>query len=110
VVVVPLLDTANASGVGTVLEAMAMAKPLVVSASAGIRDFIVPGETCLVVPVGDDAALRDAVKRRIENPGLGVAKGKCWRGHVIPRFENLRFAEGLAQTIHGILEKTVVLA
>src|SRR5262249_2375588 len=34
-IVVPLLDTANASGVGTVLEAMAMARPIADGSSLG---------------------------------------------------------------------------
>jgi len=46
--VVPLLDTANANGGGMVLEAMAMAKPLIVSDSGGITGLHRPDKICLV--------------------------------------------------------------
>ena len=100
--VVPLLDTANASGVGTVLEAMAMAKPLIVSDSSGIRDFIIPDKTCLVVPVGDHLALRAAIIRLMEDHSLAAELGERARRHVIERFSKPRFAQILASALQKI--------
>ena len=68
IVVVPLHQVPNASGVGSILEAGAMGLPLVVSEADSIRDFIVPGETCLTVPCGDAAALRAAIQRLLAEP------------------------------------------
>ena len=69
VVVVPLqAGTDFAAGVNAVLEAMAMAKPLVVSDVAGIRDYVVDGETAVLVPAGDPAALRVAVADLLAAP------------------------------------------
>ena len=67
-VVVPLVSSVHASGVGTVLEALAMGRALIVSDSPGIRDYVVPGETALTVPCNDAAALRDAIKRLLVEP------------------------------------------
>ena len=66
--VVPLQQTLNASGVSTILEAGAMGLATVVSDNAAIRDFVVPGETCLMVPCGDRAAMRVAITRLLREP------------------------------------------
>lgn len=60
-VVIPLSETLNVSGVGSVLESMAMGKPLVISDNPPIRDYLEPGKTAEVVPVGDAVKLREAV-------------------------------------------------
>lgn len=69
VVVVPLeagLDLG--AGVNAVLEAMAMRKPLVVSASPGIADYVDDGENALVVPAGDPGALAAAIEALLCDP------------------------------------------
>jgi glycosyltransferase involved in cell wall biosynthesis len=60
-VVVPLFAVDYAAGVNTALEAMAMAKPLVVSRTRGIADYIVHNETGLYVSPGDAAELREVI-------------------------------------------------
>ena len=67
-VVLPLGPAIHASGVSTLVEAMAMGKALIVSDSGGIRDYVVPDETCLVVPCGDPVALRAAIQRLLDEP------------------------------------------
>jgi glycosyltransferase involved in cell wall biosynthesis len=68
-VVVPLRrDTRNASGVSTILEAGAMGRAVIVSGSDGVREFVRDGETGLVVPAGDPAALRRAIDRLLAEP------------------------------------------
>jgi len=67
-VVVPLVPMVKAGGISTLLEAMAMGKALIVSDSPGIRDYAIPDETCLLVPCGDAAALREAILRLLREP------------------------------------------
>lgn len=67
-VVVPLFDVDYAAGVNTVLEAMAMARPLIVSHTRGIADYVVHDETGLYVSPGDAEELRDAVLSVWERP------------------------------------------
>jgi glycosyltransferase involved in cell wall biosynthesis len=67
-VVAPLFDVDYAAGANAVLEAMAMGKPLVVSRSTGITDYVVHGETGLYVAPRNAAELRDAVLFLWENP------------------------------------------
>jgi len=61
------------------MEAMAMAKPLVASATGGLTDLVRDGESGLLVPPGDAAALRDAVQRLIDEPALGARMGEAGR-------------------------------
>src|SRR5665213_339940 len=75
-VVAPLLETNNASGVSTIQEAGAMGKALVVTDNPAIRDFIVPDETCLLVPLHDPAAMRAAILRLLNNPDLCERLGR----------------------------------
>ena len=48
----------------------------VVSASAGVRDWCRDGETCLIVPCGDAAALHAAIRCLLDDPGLRDRLGR----------------------------------
>lgn len=61
VVVNPLFEVDYAAGVNSTLEAMAMARPLIISQTRGMADYVFPGQTAVTVPVGDSFALREAV-------------------------------------------------
>jgi len=75
-VVVPLAQTNNASGVSSIQEAGAMGKAIIVTDNAAIRDFIVPDETCLVVPCHDATAMRGAILRLLNDPDLCERLGR----------------------------------
>lgn len=98
-VIVPLMQTINASGVSTILEAGAMGKALIVSDNRAISDYIIPGETCLTVPCGNSDALRDAIERLSSDRLLRERLGSAARNFVVSRFANRPFAEGLASTL-----------
>lgn len=70
VVVVPLRrGLGRSAGQQTYLNAMALGKPVVVTDAPGVRDYVVDGETGLVVPPGDPAAMRAAIERLLDDPG-----------------------------------------
>lgn len=69
-VAIPLSMKHSASGLTALLEAMALGMPIVVSDSPGLRDYAIPGETALVVPVGDAAAFRAALDRLMTDDAL----------------------------------------
>jgi glycosyltransferase involved in cell wall biosynthesis len=68
VVAVPLVPTDFQAGVTSILEAMAMATPVVVTATRGQRDIVEDGVTGLMVPPGDAGALREAIAGLLANP------------------------------------------
>lgn len=63
VVVVPLAaDSLRAAGQQTYLSAMALGKPLVVTDSPGVRDYVRDRDTGLIVPPDDPAQLATAIR------------------------------------------------
>lgn len=68
IVVVPLRPSDHPSGITALFESMAMGKPIIASDVPMIREFITPGESGLLVPVGDPAALRDAIAFLLARP------------------------------------------
>jgi glycosyltransferase involved in cell wall biosynthesis len=61
------------------LEAMACGKPLVVTDIPGCRETVVHGETGLIVPPRDPAALAGAIKTLIEDAALRARLGAAAR-------------------------------
>ncbi|NNC90261.1 MAG: glycosyltransferase family 4 protein [Akkermansiaceae bacterium] len=69
-------DNGDTEGLGVVLiEALAHRKPVVASAVGGIVDVIVDGETGLLVPEKDEAALAQAILRVLEDQDLAFEMG-----------------------------------
>ncbi len=81
IVVVSTFDTPNACGVTSLLEAMAMARPVIVSDNPALRDYIPPADCCVVVPIGDAAALRAAIDRLLADPAAAAAMGQRARAY-----------------------------
>jgi glycosyltransferase involved in cell wall biosynthesis len=66
----------------SVLEAMAVGRPVIVSDVPGCRDTIVDGEHGFIVPVRDPAALAEAAGRVIADPARVRAMGARARARV----------------------------
>ena len=98
-VVMPLVETDFQAGVTTILEAMAMGKAVVCSATTGQTDVVVEGRTGLYVPPGDPAALRAAIERLLANPEEAIELGRAARDDAVGRFDVVRYAKGLAAQV-----------
>ncbi len=122
-VVVPLHDVENQSGITTMLEAMSMALPIVVTATAGQRECVAgplvtsdgeqddagtanrgpqlfrPGwqssPTGLYVPAGDANALAGALTLLLGDPGSAMAMGQEGRRTADACFDTGIFVEAL---------------
>jgi glycosyltransferase involved in cell wall biosynthesis len=68
------------------LEAMAHARPVVATAVGGLRDLVVDGETGLLVPPRDPAALRAALERLLADADLRRRLGVSGRRRAQERF------------------------
>lgn len=81
----------------TAIEAMATGRPLIASRIGGLTDMVEEGITGLLVPPGDEQALRQAMQRLLSDPGLRARMGEAARrkalefkaGNVVPRIEQL---------------------
>lgn len=82
VVIVPLYETDFQAGITTILEAMAMGKPVVATRTTGQTDSIIDGVNGVLVPVGDAAALREAIDRLLCDANLRETLGRAARAWV----------------------------
>lgn len=81
-------------GLGMVfLEAMAAAKPIVATRISAIPEIVLDGETGLLVPPRDSAALAEALYELCANPGRGVQLGSRGR----ERLERVFTVEGMIE-------------
>lgn len=128
-VVVPVHDVPNQSGITTLLEAMSMALPVVATASAGQRECITGPLVCddgsfdgaatadrgpqafglppddastgLYVPPGDAAALRAAIARLAGDPALRGSLGAAARAAAVRCFDVDRYVANLSAELGG---------
>lgn len=82
-VVVPLQNVDSPAGVTSILEAQAVGKPVIVSATPGIADSIEPGVTAKTVPCGDPAALRKAIQEILGDDAERERLGQAGREAVL---------------------------
>jgi len=97
VVVVPLVETDFQAGVTTVLEAMAMGKAVVVSATRGQNGVVQNGLTGITVPPGDAAQLGEVVNYLLERPDERRRLGSAAREAVLEGYSVEAYAGRLAQ-------------
>ena len=64
---------------GSVLEAMAMARPVVATAVGGVPEAVADGVTGVLVPAGDAAALAQAIAAVVADPARAQAMGLAAR-------------------------------
>jgi phosphatidylinositol alpha 1,6-mannosyltransferase len=74
-------------------EAMAHGRPVVAGDVGGLRDLVVHEETGLLVPPGDVAALREALRRLLADADLRRRFGEAGRARIAERFTWQRFGD-----------------
>ncbi|MBI5845475.1 MAG: glycosyltransferase family 4 protein [Deltaproteobacteria bacterium] len=85
----------------SLLEASAMAKPIVAADVPGCRDVVDHGKTGLLVPVRDAKSLAEAVSSLLENPGLCGEMGAAGREKMLARYDE----KSVISMIAGAFEK-----
>jgi glycosyltransferase involved in cell wall biosynthesis len=70
-----------------ILEAMAAGKPVVATAVGGIPEFVVPGDTGLLVEPGKAAALAEAIGSLVRDPAKARRMGMRGRERVLAGFQ-----------------------
>lgn len=75
-------------GLGLVVaEALACGCPVVAHDLPAVRALVHHGESGLMVPAGDTAALAAAIERLLANPGEAAALAAAGRQHVLAKFD-----------------------
>lgn len=96
IVIVPLNNVTYAAGVTSICEAMSMGKPVIVSASPGVADYVQNGVSGFTVPIGDADALRKAIVTLWNDDELRHRMGAHNRKWVMEEFSTWFFAERVA--------------
>ncbi len=89
----------------SVIEAMAAGRPVVATRVGGVPDLLQDGETGLLVPPRDPAALAAAILDLLEDPTLRARLGEAARGAAYPRFDVTRLAADTAAYYRGLLAR-----
>jgi glycosyltransferase involved in cell wall biosynthesis len=100
-VVAPLQATTYASGITTILEAMAMGKAVVASDSPGICEMVKDGVSGRLVPVGDDAAMARAADALWREPEALERMGRHNRAWIERDYNNEVYAARAAAVLSG---------
>lgn len=99
VVVVP---TTYAEGVAkSVVEPMAMAKPVVCFRTPAIEEMVYSGVDSILVATGDTDALLNAVVDLLQNESRRAEIGSAARAAVLERFDAQKQAERAADRVYG---------
>ncbi len=70
----------------SLLEAMAMGKPVIAAGVGGIPEVINNGVNGLLVPPGDAGRLAESIKRLIENEGMAAGMGQAARDFIAENY------------------------
>lgn len=92
----------------SLVEAMACGIPTVATAVGGMVDIVVPGETGLLVPPDQAAALAEAIAQLLSDKALRVRMGEAGRQRAVERFDWRAIAADLCDSYHRLLKSEEV--
>ena len=75
IVVLPLAVADVSAGQMVLIQAKALGRPVIITDTPTVRDYVEPGEDAILVPLGDAGALRAAICGLLANPALRAALG-----------------------------------
>lgn len=102
VVAVTLTENKYAAGIQVFLEAMATRRPVVVTRTQGLADYLAPPGIATVVNLGDAGGLRDAIANLLNNPQAAEAQAKCGYELVLKQHSSEQYIETLAARLASL--------
>ena len=87
---------------GSLREAMALAKPVVSTTVSGNPEAVIPGKTGVLVPMGDEDALAQALMGLLSSPALAKRLGLIGRRlalRIFPDSKRARVMEALYREV-----------
>ena len=88
-----------------VIEAGAMAKPVVASRIGGVEELVEDGGTGVLVPPGDAAALADGIVRVLADPAGARRMGEAGLRRSVERHGTARYLEAMERVYASVLER-----
>jgi glycosyltransferase involved in cell wall biosynthesis len=89
----------------TVLEALSLGKPVVAFDTEDVKLALTDGETGLIAPNGDVAALAERIVYLLRTPEVGARLGQAGQHLVMERFDFGVLARRLEDFYHQVLER-----
>lgn len=86
-----------------VIEGMAAGLPVVATASGGVPEIVVEGETGLLVPPEQPLPMADAIAELLSHPGRAREMGRAGRARAIERFDVRRVARQVGEIYRELL-------
>lgn len=87
----------------SVLEAMAVARPVIATSVGGTAEAVIDGENGLVVPPADPAALAAAINSLLSDPARATRMGQAGRARVIESFSIESMVRGVEAVYDEVL-------
>jgi glycosyltransferase involved in cell wall biosynthesis len=104
-VALPLRERISPGGMTSLLEAMAMGKPVIVTASSGVVEIVDPDRTGVIVPLDDADAFRDALARLWADPARCSAMGMAARVRMLASYSTPLRAARLAEAVRSLRQE-----
>jgi glycosyltransferase involved in cell wall biosynthesis len=101
VIVVSLLNNSYAAGVQALMEAMACRRPVVVTRTQGLAEYISPKAITSVKP-GDALELRQTIINVLNHPQEAEAKAECSYQLALERHNTEKYVEVIAQHLESL--------
>ncbi len=98
-VVIPVHDLVYSAGATASMEAGSMARAVIAFHSHGISDYIVDGETGILVEPGDVQAMRDAIQYLMANPKEAKRLGDNARQRILEELHLERYVQKIADVL-----------
>jgi glycosyltransferase involved in cell wall biosynthesis len=105
IVAVPLQDVPFIAGYSTLLEGMAMGKPVVASKIKFIGDFIVDGQNGFLVRPNDPEHMRERLQFLLDNPEEARRMGENARRTIEERFTLDHFREHVECVVNEVVNQ-----
>jgi glycosyltransferase involved in cell wall biosynthesis len=99
-----VLPSLNEGLSNSLLESMAAGVPVVATTVGGNPEVVLDGETGLLVPPRNPAALAEAICRVLRTPGLRNRLGQAGRRRVLNHFSNERMIRNVERLYEELLD------
>jgi glycosyltransferase involved in cell wall biosynthesis len=97
--VVSVLDNKYTAGITTLLEAMACRRPVVVTRTQGLSEYLAPPGIATVVNPGDSAGMRQAILTLLNNPQEAEAQAQRGYELILKQHNSEQYIEALAERL-----------
>jgi glycosyltransferase involved in cell wall biosynthesis len=99
-IVLPLYDVSFSAGATAILEAMCMGRAVIVTRSRGILEYVVDGETGILVNPGDVTEMREAIRNLWAHPEEARRLGQNARQRVEEEFNLDVYVKRIASLLY----------